>query len=193
MNGFPGETGERWVDSIAGDSGDSVIDSCRLPDGTPVRLRAVVGTDRQVLQDMYTALSNVSRRARFHAAPPRLSERDLDRLVDDVDQIDHVAILLLAPAGTVDEAPVGVARMIRYPYDRTTADIALAVADAWQHRGVGSILARALVAQRPAGVTRLITVVAADNAASLATLAGLGTVERSPAGAGQYDVTVTLG
>lgn len=175
-----------------GDSSDGVMNSCCLPDGTPVRLRAVVGTDRQVLQDMYGALSHLSRRARFHAAPPRLPERILDRLVDDVDQIDHVAVLLLAPAGAVDEAPVGVARMIRYAHDRTTADIALAVADAWQRRGVGSVLARALVAHRPSGVTRLITVVAADNAASLATLAALGTVERSPAGAGQYDVTVSL-
>ena len=176
----------------AADNVDGVMDSCRLPDGTPFRLRAVVGTDRQVLQDMYAALSQVSRHGRFHAAPPRLSERVLDRLVDDVDQIDHVAVLLLAPAGTVDEAPVGVARMIRYSYDRSTADIALAVADVWQNRGVGSALARAIVAHRPSGVTRLVTVVAADNAASLATLAGLGTVERSPAGAGQYDVTVTL-
>jgi hypothetical protein len=44
---------------------DRVIDRCRLPDGTPVRLRAVVGTDRQMLQDMYAALSQVSR------VPPR--------------------------------------------------------------------------------------------------------------------------
>jgi RimJ/RimL family protein N-acetyltransferase len=82
--------------------------------------------------------------------------------------------------------------MIRYSCDRSTADIALAVADAWQNRGVGSALARALVAHRPSGVTRLVTVVAVDNAASLATLAGLGAVERVPAGAGQYEVTVTL-
>ena len=174
------------------DSVDRAMDSGRLPDGTPVRLRAVVGTDRPVLQDMYAALSQVSRRGRFHGAPPRLSEGLLDRLVDDVDQIDHVAVLLLAPAGSVDEAPVGVARMIRYSHDRSTADIALAVADAWQRRGVGSALARALVAHRPPGVTRLVTVVAMDNAASLATLAGIGTVERSATGAGQYEVTVTL-
>src|SRR6185312_10876924 len=50
------------------DSANRNMDSCRLPDGTPVRLRAVVGTDRQVLQDMYAAMSQVSRRGRFHAA-----------------------------------------------------------------------------------------------------------------------------
>jgi ribosomal protein S18 acetylase RimI-like enzyme len=82
--------------------------------------------------------------------------------------------------------------MIRYRDNRTTADIALAVADDWQDRGVGSALARALVERRPAGVTHLQTVVAADNTASLATLAGLGSVERVLTGNGLYDVTVTL-
>jgi len=163
----------------------------RLPDGTPFRLRAVVGTDRQVLQDMYIALSQVSRHGRFLAAPPRLSELTLDHLVDAVDQKDHIAVLLLAPAGHPDEVPVGVGRMIRYAGEPSTADIALAVADEWQGRGVGSALARALVAHRPRGVTRLVTLVAADNKASVATLARLGTVEHVLTD-GVYDITVTL-
>lgn len=170
---------------------DGLAEALRLPDGTPARLRSVIGTDRRVLQDMYAALSQVSRRGRFLAAPSRLSELTLDHLVDAVDQIDHIAVLLLAPAGRADEAPVGVGRMIRYPGDPTTADIALAVADDWQGRGVGSTLARALVAHRPAGVTRLVTVVAGDNRASLATLARLGAIEQVLAD-GVYDVTVTL-
>jgi GNAT superfamily N-acetyltransferase len=176
------------TDSRTGD----LAEPFRLPDGTPARLRAVVDTDRQVLQDLYAALSQISRHGRFQAAPPRLTAKTLDHLVDAVDQIDHVAVLLLAPADNIDEAPVGVGRMIRYANNRTTADIALAVADDWQDRGVGSALARALVERRPAGVTHLNTVVTADNAASLATLAGLGSVERVLAANGLYDVTVTL-
>src|SRR5690349_7270519 len=113
-----------------------LAESLRLPDGTPARLRALVGADRQVLQDIYAALSPVSRHRRFLAAPPRLTERTLDHLVDDVDQVDHVAALLLAPAQREGEAPVGVGRIIRYTADPTTADIALAVADEWQARGV---------------------------------------------------------
>lgn len=171
--------------------GDELAALVRLVDGTPARLRAVVGTDRQVLQDMYAALSLVSRRGRFMAAPPRLTELTLDRLVDAVDQVDHVAVLLLAPAGHPEETPVGVGRMIRYTRDPATADIALAVADDWQGRGVGSALARALVAHRPLGVTRLATVVAADNRASLATLARLGAVDRVLID-GVYQITVTL-
>jgi RimJ/RimL family protein N-acetyltransferase len=173
------------------DPTDDLAEVLHLPDGTRARLRAVVGTDRQVLQDMYAALSHVSRRGRFMAAPPRLTELILDQLVDAVDQVDHVAVMLLAPAGQPKEAPVGVGRMIRYAGSPESADIALAVADDWQGRGVGSALARALVTHRPVGVTRLVTIVAADNVASLATLAGLGTVERTLAG-GVYEVTVTL-
>ena len=172
----------------AGNVGTGLL---RLNDGTPARLRAVTGADRQALQDIYAALSHLSRHNRFQSAPPILTERMLDRLVGDVDQHDHVAVLLLAPAGA-DEAPVGVGRMIRYPEDPTTADIAFAVADDWQGRGAGSALAHALVAQRPSGVRRLLTVVAAGNTASLATLAALGTVERVATGGGQLDVTVTL-
>jgi GNAT superfamily N-acetyltransferase len=171
--------------------GDDFTELISLPDKTPARLRAVVGSDRQVLQDMYGALSQVSRRGRFLAAPPRLSELTLDHLVDAVDQVEHVAILMLAPAGHPDEAPVGVGRMIRYAADPSTADIALAVADPWQRRGVGSALARALVAHRPRGVTRLVTVVAADNHGSLTTLGRLGTIERVLTD-GVYHVTVEL-
>jgi RimJ/RimL family protein N-acetyltransferase len=173
---------------------DSFLDDLgwlSLPDGTPVRLRGLAGTDRRALQDMYAAWSQVSRRGRFLAAPPRLTELTLDHLIDAVDQVDHVAIVLLAPAGQPDEAPVGVGRMIRYAEDPLTADIALAVADEWQGRGVGTTLARVLVAHRPTGVTRLVTLVAADNRASLATLAGLGSIERVAAD-GVYEVTVTL-
>jgi RimJ/RimL family protein N-acetyltransferase len=162
-----------------------------LPDGTPVRLRGLIGTDRQALQDSYAAWSEVSRRGRFLAAPPRLTELTLDYLIDAVDQVDHVAIVLLAPAGQPDEAAVGVGRMIRYANDPATADIGLAVVDEWQGKGVGSTLARALVAHRPTGVTRLVTLVAADNRASMATLAGLGSIERVHTGS-VYEVTVTL-
>jgi len=176
---------------VSPDPAGDLTEVFRLPDGTPARLRALVGTDRQLLQDMYAAMSQVSRHGRFLAAPARLSELTLDYLVDAVDQVDHVAIVLLAPASHPDEAPVGVGRIIRYTGEPSTADIAFAVADDWQRRGVGSALARALVAHRPRGVTRLVTIVAADNKASLATLARLGAVERVLTD-GVYEITVTL-
>jgi RimJ/RimL family protein N-acetyltransferase len=73
-----------------------------------------------------------------------------------------------------------------------TADIAVTVADEWQGRGVGSTLARELVLRRPAGVTRLVTIISAQNAAALALLTRLGEATWIPSGHGTYLVIVDL-
>ena len=46
-----------------------------------------------------------------------------------------------------DGRPVGVARLVRLRDDPETADVAVAVVDAWQARGVGTSLASSLVAR----------------------------------------------
>jgi RimJ/RimL family protein N-acetyltransferase len=169
-----------------------VADRFLLPDGTPARLRALVTGDRQLLRDMYAALSQASRYGRFLATLPWLPEPTLDYLLGTVDQINHVAVVLLAPAGQPGERAVGIGRIARNPDDPATADIGIAVANDWQGRGVGSALARALVTHRPVGVTRLVSLVAAGNAATFAIQARLGTVTRTPAGSGVYEVTIAL-
>lgn len=163
-----------------------------LSDGTPARLRALVSGDRQLLEQMYAALSPASRYGRFLSTPPRLTEPILDYLINTVDQVDHVALVLLAPAGGPDEHAVGVGRIARYPDDPTTADVSLAVADAWQGRGAGSVLAKALLKYRPTGVTRLVSMIAAGNAASFAVMSELGTATRRPVEGGAFEVTIAL-
>jgi RimJ/RimL family protein N-acetyltransferase len=167
-------------------------DQFLLADGTRARLRALVAGDRQLLEQMYTALSPASRYGRFLSTPPRLTEPILDHLINTVDQVDHVALVLLAPAGRPDEHAVGVGRIARYPDDPTSADMSLAVADAWQGRGAGSALARALLNHRPAGVNRLVTMIAAGNAASFAIMSELGTATRRPVDGGAFEVTIAL-
>jgi RimJ/RimL family protein N-acetyltransferase len=169
-----------------------VADRFLLPDGTPARLRALVAGDRQLLRDMYAALSQASRYRRFLATLPWLPEPTLDYLLGTVDQINHVAVVLLAPAGRPGERAVGIGRIARNPDDPTTADIGISVADDWQGRGIGSALARALVTHRPVGVTRLVSLVAEDNTATFAIQARLGAVTRTPAGSGVYEVTIAL-
>jgi len=141
---------------------------------------------------MYAALSDRSRHYRFQISPPRLPESYLRLLVDKVDQIDHVALVALAAAGTEVERPVGVGRIVRYRTVPETADIAVTLVDGWHRRGVGLTLASLLVQNRPAGVSRLVTTISADNAAALALLARLGTVASVAAGHGTYEVTVEL-
>ena len=172
------------------DPGD-VAEWFLLPDGTPARLRALVTGDRQLLREMYAGLSQTSRYGRFLATPPRLPEPTLDYLLGTVDQINHVAVVLLAPAGQPGERAVGIGRIARNPDDPATADIGITVTDDWHGRGAAA-LAQALVTHRPAGVTRLVSLVAAGNTASFAIQAHLGTVTRTPAGSGVYEVTITL-
>jgi L-amino acid N-acyltransferase YncA len=64
--------------------------------------------------------------------------------------------------------------------------------DDWQGRGTGTALVSALLARRPAAITRLRTLVEAGNRASLALLAGAGRVSAGLPEQGVLDVTVDL-
>lgn len=163
----------------------------RLRDGTTAQVRAVQAPgDRQMLRDGFAALSPESRYNRFLSAMPSLSDDMIVRLVDEVDGIDHVAVVL-TPTNRPGH-PVAVARLIRYPEWPAAADIAVSVADDWQGRGVASALLPVLIANRPRGVTTLATEVATDNAASIAMLQRLGRTSLTVAATGVYHVDVRL-
>lgn len=164
----------------------------RLRDGSLAVTWALLPSDREGLRSEYEHLSPVSQRHRFLAPVPHLTEAMLDRLVDEVDGVDHVALVLFVLDDEHVGSPAGVARMIRYPDAPDAADVAVTVADRFQGRGVASALLDELLRQRPRGVTRIETEVAADNPASLAMLRRLGptTVERD--GGNLLAVTVEL-
>lgn len=148
--------------------------------------------DREVLREAYEHLSPESRRHRFLGAVPHLTDAMLSHLVDEVDGIDHVALVLMVVGEDQGSVPVGVARMIRYAHQPTEADVGVTVLDAWQGRGVATALLAELVRERPPGVTRIVTTVAADNEASLAMLARLGTMATIPCEDNRIDVRVEL-
>jgi len=97
---------------------------------------------------------------------------------------------VLPPQG--QEELIGVAHLVQDPADPATADIAVTVVDDWQGRGAGTALVSALMQRRPAAVTRLRTLVAAGNRASLALLARAGRVSPGLPERGVLDVTVEL-
>jgi GNAT superfamily N-acetyltransferase len=105
-----------------------------------------------------------------------LTDLMLERLVGDVDGVDHVALVCVALPEGGEERPVGVGRLIRYQNDPTAADIAVTVLDDWQGKGVATALIQALLMRKPEGVTHLRTLTAADNGAALAMLAVAGSV-----------------
>ncbi len=164
----------------------------RLRDGTEGLVVPFLPVHREALAEAYERLSPETRFARFLTAVPRLSDTMLAHLADDVDGVDHVALVLLVLPDDGTEVPAGMARMIRYPDDPTAADLAVTVADEWQGRGVATALLRVLMRRRPAGVTRIVTEVGSGNEASFAMLRRLGEVHVSPAGPGSMDVEVEL-
>jgi RimJ/RimL family protein N-acetyltransferase len=164
----------------------------RLRDGTEALIWELLPSDREALRQGYEQLSVPARHHRFLAAVPHLTDAMLDVLVGEVDGIDHVALVLVVLDENHDGEPVGVARMVRYPEQPDAADVAVTVLDQWQGRGVATALLEELVRRRPEGVTRLVTVVAADNPASVAMLRRLGRTTVTLAGSGLLDVEVDL-
>jgi len=164
-----------------------VRDAGQLRDGTPVRVRPLVAQDRALLVAGFSALSRRSRRARFlQGVSDEQFARMLPILLDTVDQRAHVALVLYA-----DGRPIGVGRLRRFTSDPGMADLAVTVADEWQGRGAGSVLARELL-DRAGDLREIRTVVGADNPASLRMLSRLGEL-RSDCTDGDCEVVVRVG
>ncbi|WP_457206273.1 GNAT family N-acetyltransferase [Nocardioides sp. P5_C9_2] len=164
----------------------------RFRDGTDGFVVPLVAANREALRQEYEHLSLRTRSGRFLAAVPTLTQTMLDHLVDDVDGVDHVALVAMITAEDGTEVPVGLARIIRYADDASAADLGVTVVDEWQGRGVATALLEILMTQRPDGVERIRTVTRADNLASLAMLRALGDVEVDLAGPGVLAVVVHL-
>ena len=163
-----------------------------LQDGTPALIWPLLPTDAETLRDVFRRLSPGSRYHRFLQVLDQLDDPMIRLLIDSVDGVHHIALLLIVLPPQGQGEPVGVAHLVQYPDDPATADIAVTVVDDWQGRGAGTALASALLTRRPAAVTRLRTLVAADNRASLALLARAGHVAAGLPEQGVLDVTVDL-
>jgi ribosomal protein S18 acetylase RimI-like enzyme len=163
-----------------------------LRDGSHAITWSLLQDDREELARLYATLDPKSQYHRFLSAVPRLTEPMLERLVDDVDGVDHVALVLFVFDSTHVVHPAAIGRMVRYPDDPTTADIAVTVLEQYRGRGIASALVDQLSLRRPVGVERVITEVAADNEASLAMLRRLGPCSVRSQGGNVLEVQVEL-
>ncbi len=108
------------------------------------------------------------------APKKRLSPSELSYFTD-VDHDRHEAIGALDPD---TGAGVGIARFVRERAGATTAEAAVAVADAWQGRGLGGVLLDRLAERaREVGVTEFNASLLATNRAMLALFGRLGRME----------------
>ncbi|MDT7573344.1 MAG: hypothetical protein QOE05_3518 [Actinomycetota bacterium] len=138
---------------------ESTSGTTLLIDGTPLRIRPIRPTDTTELQAMHRGLSARSVYQRFFAVLPELSSDQADRFTH-VDGRERFALVAQAPAGSL----VAVGRYDRLPSNLRQAEVAVVVADAYQHHGLGTALVTMLTAHaRAAGVTEFFADVLTTN------------------------------
>ncbi|MFE0376743.1 GNAT family N-acetyltransferase [Streptomyces inhibens] len=153
-----------------------------LTDGSTVRLRPACPADRGQVLRLYDEMSADNLRSRFFAVSRRSGEQAADRLCAPPGPGHRTLVALQG------ERLVGVAEYETID-DPGSAEIALAVADDFHHRGVGTLLLEHLVhTARENGVSVFAADVLADNHLIHKVLAELGLrVTR------QYDGTTVRG
>jgi acetyltransferase len=144
----------------------------RLRDGTDIVIRPIGPEDAEREQAFVRALSPESRYFRFMVTlrelPPdmlyRFTHPDFER---------ELALVAVVGEGAASRL-IGVARCVADP-DRTSAEFALAVADAWQNRGVGTrLMCELMRAARALGIQRLWGEILASNMRMLGLMRSLG-------------------
>ena len=149
-----------------------LVQSWTLHDGTRIVIRPIRPDDRQIEKDFVRNLSNESRYFRFFNAVRDLNETVLTRFT----QVDYDTEMALIAVICEDghETEIGVARYSMNP-DGRSCEFAIAVADAWQRKGIGSKLMHSLMdAARSRGLETMEGWVLAGNARMLALMDGLG-------------------
>ena len=135
-----------------------------LRNGPTLVVRPLRNGDVATVLSVFDRLGPQSRRTRFNGPKPCLSSTELAQLAA-VDSAHHALVGYVEG----DPQPVAIAQLARTgPH---SAEIAFAVADSHQHRGIGSALAAELLADaRAAGITQITALASSDNPAALALL-----------------------
>jgi RimJ/RimL family protein N-acetyltransferase len=155
--------------------------------GPHVRIRPIVPEDEPALRALFDRLSPETVRQRFFRYWRRLPDDWFHHFA----HVDYVQRLALVAEIDAPEGPrvVGVARY--EPGEQEgRAEVALVVEDAWQGRGIGERLLRALLeAAQARGIRRFHADVLADNRRMLSLIRRVGEVEsiRTELGVAEVD------
>ena len=158
-------------------------------DGAQLWVRLIEPDDRDALDAFVRELSDESRYRRFLRSVKRLAASELTHLCE-LDHVDAEALLAFDSAGGI----VGVARYFRLADRPEAAEVAVTVADEWQHRGVGTLLLRRLVVLAEShGIDHFVATCLATNADMILLLRELDEgIHRIGSGAGAIEVEIRL-
>jgi GNAT superfamily N-acetyltransferase len=133
-----------------------------LRDRTPVRVRAIRPDDKERLRIAFERLSPRSVYHRFFNPITELTD-DALRHLTELDFRDHVGLGLTIGESS-GERLIAVGRFVRVAPGADRAELAVTVADEYQHRGAATLLLRHLVGvARDGGVRELVADVLDDN------------------------------
>jgi RimJ/RimL family protein N-acetyltransferase len=151
-----------------------------------VTIREIHPSDKPLIKAFYDELSDRSRRLRFIVPTNELSDEDLEYLTE-VDHRRHEAMVALD-----GDRLVGVARYVRAPRDRGSAEVAVVVADDRQGQGIGTTLLDRLTERaRENGILRYTALVSDDNDIVIDALERAG-AERTAAEEGQIEFAIDV-
>ena len=135
-----------------------------LRDGGKIHIRLIHPDDKQRLVDGFHHLSQQSIYFRFLGSKKELTERDLVYFTE-IDYDKHIALVATIPKNG-DEEIIAVGRYIQTEQSDSipSAEVALAIVDNHQNRGIGSLLFEKLMqVARTQGLTQFEAYVFHDN------------------------------
>jgi acetyltransferase len=158
----------------------------------PYRIRAITDADRDALTRFYAALSPESFEARFHGAAAGIGV-PVARYLCGPDHDHREGIV--AETTEADGGVVIIGHVCIEPTCSESAEMAIAVADAWQRHGVGrAMLAEAITWARGHGLARLVASMRWGNNAILRLIESVGCpVSFGDSDGGIVDAIVDLG
>ena len=162
-----------------------------LTDGTKVHVRPIAPEDEPLLHEAVAAMSERTVYFRFFSPMKRLPDALAHRLAV-VDYNDRFALVATSHRPPGKEHILGVAR-----YDRAgntdVAEVAVAVIDEYQHRGLGGALLTILArVGRQHGIKTFSLIVLPENQQMLGLLRKMGWIHHAKLSGGVYDISFDL-
>jgi acetyltransferase len=138
-----------------------LVNCWQLGNGHTITIRPIRPDDGSLEQDFVRSLSPKTRYYRFFNAIKELSPSMLDRLTH-IDYRQQMTLVAVIREGA-SETQVGAAEYVAEP-GADMCEFAVAIHDAWQHIGLGTLLIESLIrCARAAGYARIEGEVMADN------------------------------